>query len=456
MTKAIVIAGTNSGVGKTTVSIGIMGALAKRGLKVQPFKCGPDYIDPSYHTLVTGEYSRNLDTWMLGKESVLELYRRAVDGKDIAVIEGVMGLYDGRYATADDGSTAELAKITGAPVILMIDSRKGARSVAAMAAGYKDFDPELNMAGVILNGIGSDYHLKLCKEAIEYYVGIPVAGYLPRRDDLVLPERHLGLIPAAEDPVQQEFFDRLISQIEETIDISRLIELADKAKTPQFKQRLFPAKKIVSEVRIGVARDKAFSFYYKDNLDLLEAWGAETVEFSPTEDTSLPENISGLYFGGGFPELYAEQLAANAGLHAEIKEAYEAGMPILAECGGYLYLGEKLSNFENEEFGMVGIIPVTAQIKSPRLNLGYRTVTALADNPLLKKGDTVRGHEFHWSTLTGADILSSAWSIKEKNGLKEGFINKNLLAAYIHIHFGSDPKLAPNFIESCRKFKKSR
>lgn len=442
--------------GKTTIATGLMGALAGQGRKVQPFKSGPDYIDPSYHTMVTGEYSRNLDTWMLGKESVRELYRHAMQGKDIAVVEGVMGLYDGRYATADEGSTSELAKLLEAPVILVVDSRKGARSIAAIVKGYHDFDPELNLAGVILNGIGSTGHLEICRDAIEHYTGIPVVGYLPRRDDLVLPERHLGLIPVAEDPVQQEFLDALIAQCVETLDIPRIIELSSLAGSPEPVQRLFPESPPRPSVRLGIAKDRAFSFYYQDSLDLLEAWGAEIVPFSPIDDTSLPEDISGLYFGGGFPELYAAELAANTGLKEEIIKAFDAGMPVYAECGGYMYLGETLGDFENNEYQMTGILPIRAQIRSPKLSLGYRTVTALADNPLVKKGNVVRGHEFHWSTLTAGEEKANAWSIEEKDGFREGFKINNLLASYIHIHFGSDPQLAPNFVESCRQFRNKR
>jgi cobyrinic acid a,c-diamide synthase len=452
LNKAVVIAGTTSGVGKTTIATGLMGVLARQGLKVQPFKSGPDYIDPSYHTIITGQYSRNLDTWMLGKESVVELFERAMRGKDIAVVEGVMGLYDGRYATADEGSTSELAKLLEAPVILVVDSRKAARSIAAIVKGYHDFDPELNLAGVILNGIGSTGHLEICRDAIEHYTGIPVVGYLPRRDDLILPERHLGLVPVAEEPVRQEFLNVLIDQCVDTLDIAHILDLSAMAGSPEPVQMLFPPSAVEPTIRLGVARDRAFSFYYQDNLDLLEAWGAEIVPFSPIKDKSLPEGISGLYLGGGFPELYASELASNTSLKEEITQAFNVGMPIYAECGGYMYLGETIGDFENNEYQMTGILPVQAQIQSPKLSLGYRTVTALENNPLLQKGNKVRGHEFHWSTLTAGEEKANAWSVEEKGGFKEGFKINNLLASYIHIHFGSDPQLAPNFVESCNRF----
>lgn len=452
MNNAIVIAGTNSGTGKTTIATGLMGLLTRDGLKVQPFKSGPDYIDPSYHTVITGVPSRNLDTWMLGRESVVELYQRAVQGKDIAIVEGVMGLYDGRYATADDGSTAELAKLLESPVILVVDSRSGARSVAAIAKGYHDFDPDLNLAGVILNGIGSTGHFQICRDAVEHYTGIPVVGYLPRREDLVLPERHLGLIPMAEDPVQQEFLDRLISQCRETINIQKILDLAATAGSPKTPRRLFPETPVEPVIRLGVARDRAFSFYYQDSLDLLEAWGAEIIPFSPINDPSLPENLSGLYFGGGFPELYAAELSSNTSLKEEITKVFENGMPIFAECGGYMYLGETTSDFDGNEYPMVSLLPIKAQIQSHRLSLGYRTVTAIDDNMLMKKGYSVRGHEFHWSSLTGSAGNANAFRIEEKDNTIEGYHINNLLASYIHIHFGSDPTLAPNFVASCKRY----
>ena len=237
--KAIVVAGITSGVGKTTIAIGLMRALRRQGYKVQPFKTGPDYIDPSYHTWVTGEVSRNLDTWLLSRDAVLELFARAMLGKEIAIIEGVMGLYDGRSSVSDEGSTAELAQLLGAPVLLVVDSRKGARSLAAMVAGYRDFAPDLNLGGVILNGIGSDRHLELCREAIEHYTGILVLGYLPRRDYLSLPERHLGLIPTVERPASDQFLERLVAQCESTFNITEILRLSEKAVIPEAQTRLF-------------------------------------------------------------------------------------------------------------------------------------------------------------------------------------------------------------------------
>ena len=448
--RAILIAGTTSGVGKTTIATGLMGVLRHRGYKVQPFKTGPDYIDPSYHTWVTGEPSRNLDTWLLSRGAVIELFTRAVAGKDIAVIEGVMGLYDGRSSTSEEGSTAELAKLLGVPVILVVDSRKGARSLAAMVNGYKTFDSSINLCGVILNGIGSDRHLKLCREAIEHYTGTAVVGYIPRRDSLSLPERHLGLIPTVESPAGEEFLKQLIAQCEATFNIPEILRLSQPAVFPETKPELFPPVRQPRVVKIAVARDKAFSFYYQDSLDLLEAWGAELIPFSPVQDTNLPEGISGLYLGGGFPELYAAELAANQSIRQAIKTAARREMPIYAECGGLMYLGKSIRDLQGNEYPMVGAIPVSSHIDSPRLSLGYRTVQALADGPILRQGDIVRGHEFHWSVLAGSADTVNAYRILEKDNLQEGFQKKKLLASYIHLHLGSLPYMASRFIDSCR------
>ena len=454
--RAIVIAGTTSGVGKTTVATGLMGALRRNGLRVQPFKTGPDYIDPGYHTWVTGAASRNLDTWLLSRDAVLELFTRAMAGKDIAVIEGVMGLYDGHSSLNEEGSTAELAKLLGAPVILVVDSRKGARSLAAMVSGYKAFDPALDLGGVILNGIGSDEHLRFCREAIEHYTAMPVLGYLPRRDNLSLPERHLGLIPTVEGPAGEEFLGLLVAQCQTTFDIPRILRLSEQATVPEAEPALFPIKPKPPIVRIAVARDKAFSFYYQDSLDLLEAWGAELILFSPLQDTKLPQDISGLYIGGGFPELYAAALVENKPMRQEIKTTAEGGMPVYAECGGLMYLGRSIRDLEGNEYPMVGAIPVSSQIDSPRLSLGYRTVQALGDGPLLCQGEIVRGHEFHWSVLNKEANTLNAYCVIDKGKYREGFHKMNLLASYVHLHLGSLPHMASRFIENCRKFRRER
>jgi cobyrinic acid a,c-diamide synthase len=452
--RAIVVAGTTSGVGKTTIATGLMGVLVKRGLKVQPFKAGPDYIDPSYHTWVTGEPSRNLDTWLLPHNAVTELFSRAMVGKDIAVIEGVMGLYDGRSSLNEEGSTAELANLLGIPVLLIIDSGNGARSLAAMVAGYQSFDPSLRLGGVILNGIGSDTHLRLCQEAIEHYTGIPVLGYMPRRDNLSLPERHLGLIPTVEEPASKEFLKLLMSQCEATLNIPHIVRLSEQTMIPEPKPMLFPSDRKPAVTKIAVAKDKAFSFYYQDSLDLLEAWGAELAPFSPLQDNNLPQDTSGLYIGGGFPELYAEGLADNKPMKQAIKSAARQGMPIYAECGGLMYLGKSIGDLEGNEYSMVGAIPISSRIDSPRLSLGYRTVQTLGDGPILRQGEIVRGHEFHWSIPKSSADNANAYHILEKGDTREGYHKRKLLASYIHLHLASLPHMASTFIENCHQFRK--
>ncbi len=452
--RAIVIGGVTSGVGKTTIATGVMGALSRRGLKVQPFKTGPDYIDTTYHTWVTGSPSRNLDTWMLSPEAALELFVRAMSGKDIGVIEGVMGLFDGHGATSDEGSTAELAKLLHAPVLLVVDARNGARSIAAIVKGYLSFDPQLKVRGVVLNGIGSETHYAICSDAILKYTGVPVLGYLPRRQDLVLPERHLGLIPTVEGPASEQFKETLIAQCESTLDINAILHLSEDAAPPPASLHLYPPKPVAPVTRIAVARDKAFSFYYQDGLDLLEAWGAEIAPFSPLEDPRLPDAADAVYLGGGFPEMYAESLAANGSLKQSLRTAAGRGMPIYAECGGLMYLGSAIHDLEGKEHAMAGVIPLRSRIDRPKLNLGYRTVRALSDGPLLNKGDTTRGHEFHWSQLDTSTASSPAYAVAE-TGRTEGYQKRNVLASYVHLHMGSLASMAPRFVETCRRFREN-
>jgi cobyrinic acid a,c-diamide synthase len=399
--KAMVIAGAASGVGKTTVAAAIMGALTVRGYKVQPFKVGPDYIDPSYHSVVCGLPCRNLDSWLLTAEAIQELFQRAMVGKDIAVIEGVMGLYDG--ATGDDeaGSTAQLAKLLGLPVVLVLDASKASRSVGAMALGFKAFDPTLHLAGVILNGIAGDLHLDLARPSLER-AGVRYLGYLPGRAEFTVPERHLGLVPTAEGSVAAAYYQHLARQAAATIDLDRLLALAADAAVPAVPvPKLFPAVPVTPQAALAVAMDQAFHFYYPDALDLLTAWGAEIVPFRLLEDAALPPHTSGVYIGGGFPELFAAPLSANLGMRAAIRAAAERGLPIYAECGGLMYLGESLEDLEGRSYAMAGVVPGRSVLKGSRLTLGYRTLRARQDTCLLAAGETVRGHEFHFLCHAG-------------------------------------------------------
>ncbi|MCS5668226.1 MAG: cobyrinate a,c-diamide synthase [Dehalococcoidia bacterium] len=450
MAATIVIAGVRSGVGKTTIATGVMGALTRRGNKVQPFKAGPDYIDPSYHQIACGVPSRNLDTWLCDHSTVLELFQRASAGCDVSVVEGVMGVFDGHSSLTEEGSTAQLAKLLGAPVILIADAAKVARSVAAEILGFQKFDPDLNVAGVILNGVGSDRHLEFCKPQIEATTGLPVLGYLPRKEEFIQPERHLGLIPTVEGTVAQQWYDSVINQVEATMDVDAILKLAQSAKTPPASPTVYPEVALSSRATIAVAQDMAFNFYYQDSLDLLTAWGAEIAPFSPLEDEKLPAGASGIYLGGGFPELFASHLSDNKPMHQSIMEAVASGVPVYAECGGLMYLGKSLSDLEGVTHPMVGVIPAESAMSQSRLTLGYREVESCSDNPVLQVGQRVRGHEFHWSTLAqqpGAE--ESVYKVIDQENRPDGFRTRNVWASYVHIHLGSRPGLAARFVETC-------
>ncbi len=453
MTPTVVVAGVRSGVGKTTIATGIMGALTRRGYAVQPFKAGPDYIDPSYHQAACGVPSRNLDTWLLPRPTVLELYRKAAARRQISVVEGVMGLFDGHSSLDEEGSTAQLAKLLGAPVLLVADASAVARSVAAEVLGYQQFDPNLNLAGVILNGIASPAHLEFCKPQIEATTGLPVLGYLPRRAEFQQPERHLGLIPTVEGTVARQWYDALIAQIEETIDVGRVAELAGTCAPPapaEDAPPVYPHESQPQRAVIAVAQDKAFNFYYQDSLDLLEAWGAEIAPFSPLEDETLPEGAGGVYLGGGFPEMFAAELSANRPMLHSLRRAAEQRIPIYGECGGLMYLGRSLTGFDGVSHSMTGLIPAESAMSQSRLSLGYREVEARDDGPLLASGQQVRGHEFHWSTLDQPpQDAESVYRVVNQGGRPDGFRNGSVWAAYVHIHLGSAPSLAPRFVETC-------
>ncbi|MCY4365377.1 MAG: cobyrinate a,c-diamide synthase [Chloroflexi bacterium] len=450
MTNAIVIAGVRSGVGKTTIATGIMGALTRRGYRVQPFKAGPDYIDPSYHQLACGVPSRNLDTWLIPHPTVTELFRRAGGDDKICVVEGVMGVFDGHSSLTEEGSTAQLAKLLNAPVILVADAAKVARSVAAEVLGYQMFDPDLRIAGVILNGVGGPRHMEFCQPQIEATTGLPVLGYLPRREDFVQPERHLGLIPTVEGTVVQQWYDALIAQVEESIDLDRILDLASGASPQEDAPQVYPAEPQGKRARIAVAQDKAFSFYYQDSLDLLEAWGAELVPFSPLTDKSVPAGVGGIYIGGGFPEMFARELSENHSMLDSMRAALKREVPVYAECGGLMYLAQSLSDLEGNDYPMVGALPVVSSMSNSRLTLGYREVEAREDTPLLKKGQRVRGHEFHWSVLAEQPRADqSVYRVVNQDNRPEGFQVGSIWASYIHIHLGSSPGLARRFVDTC-------
>lgn len=451
----IIIAGTHSGVGKTTLTSGIILALRKKGLIVQPFKTGPDYIDPAYHTEAAGNSCVNLDTWLLSKDAVIELFKRRAGQADISIIEGVMGLYDG-LRNSEQGSTSHLARILNCPVILILNAHSLSRSAAAVALGYKGFDKELDIAGIILNNIAGMNHYHYIKAAIERKTRIPVLGYLPRDPDLKLSERHLGLIPLEEKRLHLGFYQRLSKLVENNINLSRILKISRKAKPLAFyKERIFKKESPKNHVTIAIARDEAFNFYYQDNLDILRHLGAKIVTFSPLRDKELPEGIDGLYIGGGFPELFASGLSKNKILKGLIYQKAEEGLPIYAECGGLMYLARALIDFKKRKFPMVGIFKCSVSMGNKLHRLGYVNVRVIKDNILSRPGDKNRAHMFHWSHLGGIPKNQSfAYKIIDKDKIiYDGLVRGNVLAGYTHLHFASNMKFARNLINSCRQFK---
>lgn len=459
MIPRVVIAGVQSGVGKTTVATGLMAALAKKGYRVQGFKVGPDYIDPGYHTVATGNISRNLDSWMLTAPAIRELFFRAAKDADIAVIEGVMGLYDGAGAGWQAGSTAQVAKYLRAPVILVVNAKGMARSAAAMVLGYKQFDPEVYFGGVIFNNVGGEKHFRILKEAVEGAVGLKALGYLEKNAALKTPERHLGLVPTAEKSALASYLDRLAGALESSVNLEEILAVARSAPPLDCPgDSIFPDGQ-KKEVKIAVARDAAFNFYYQDALDLLAEHGAELVYFSPLRDRTLPEGVHGIYIGGGFPEMFLEPLAANRTMIAGIVSAHRRGMPVYAECGGLMYLSEGIVDFSGNYYPLAGLVPGRACMQEKLAALGYMTAEVLTDNILARKGDILRGHQFRWSVL--ADVPPDAcyaYKLAGADGApaltEEGFVRGNLLASYLHLHFAAHPQLARNFVESCRRYKR--
>jgi cobyrinic acid a,c-diamide synthase len=489
----VVIAGTHSGCGKTTVTLGLLAALKKQGLRVQSFKAGPDFIDAGLHRMITGRYSRNLDLWMCGDEYVKECYRRHSADADIAVVEGVMGLYDGTPSTATLASRLEL------PVILVIDAYGMAETAGAIVSGFRDWgsgtgNGQIDLAGVIFNRVASENHYKrLCAGAYD----VPVLGYLPRELEFEIPHRHLGLTVAEEDPMAKDNIDKLADAVLRYIDVEAIDESAARSVLPSFPLAGNLSSADTGGLRtsrndneriIAVAYDKAFCFYYEDNLDLLRTAGAIIVRFSPLSDPGIPGDVDAVYIGGGYPELHAAALSENVPMLGSIRKWADSGKPLYAECGGLMYLSKGIHDFDGNFFGMAGVFPFETKMKKGRSKLGHREVTLTTDCLLGKKGAVLRGHEFHYSeiraqsspetashsviaacpqsffqegfptsgndnneaTLTG----TLAYSVKNGTGEElqpEGYRIHNTLASYIHIHFGSNPEAALNIVRHMRR-----
>jgi cobyrinic acid a,c-diamide synthase len=450
----LVIGAPASGSGKTTLATGLMAALSQTQV-VQGYKVGPDYIDPGYHTAATGRVSRNLDTWMVPPEAVKATFVQNQSGANVSLIEGVMGFYDGYEGRSDRGSTAEVAKLLGAPVILVIDVGRMVRSAGAIALGFQQFDPVVRLAGVIANRVGSDAHAGWVTEAIES-AGIPVLGCIPSQEALQVPERHLGLHMAGERYNQTAaFLESARAVVEKHVDLDRVRAIAKSALPMDAELQVWPAAGR-NDVRIAVAQDDAFCFYYEDNFDLLRHAGAEIVFFSPLEDEMLPEGSEGLYLGGGYPELYAAQLAGNTRLLAEMRAAIEGGMPTFAECGGLMVLSESLVDLEGAQHQMVGVVPGQVRMTG-KLVLGYREIETIRDTVLMPVGGVMRGHEFHYSEWVKSDRpVEYPFNVRRRDGHslpQEGYAEGNLLASYVHLHFASHPQIAYHFVKTCARWE---
>ncbi|KNY27998.1 cobyrinate a,c-diamide synthase [Pseudobacteroides cellulosolvens] len=459
----LVIAGTNSGCGKTTVSTGLMAAMLKRGLVVQPYKVGPDYIDPMFHTFITGRNSRNLDSWLLDSSTVSYLLRRSFTGADIAIVEGVMGLYDGFGGNSIEGSTAHVSKIIKAPVVLVVNGEGMSLSIAALVKGFVEFNRETAIKGVIINNITSKAHYIMLKDIIEEWTGIKAIGYLKRNEEWGLQSRHLGLVPSDELEGLKTKLDSLADEIMTTIDLDALINIANDTEEICMGQ-LKPPINIITpghlkergKVRIAVAMDKAFNFYYKDNLDLLEMLGAELVYFSPLKDKQLPHNIDGLYLGGGYPEVWAHELEKNSSLMDEIKTTIEGGIPAYAECGGLMYLTDTITDNDGNCYKMAGVVDAESKMTQKLQRFGYVEVEIKEGSVLSEKGCRVRAHEFHYSQIVYNDDFPDGYKVYKPKTQKVwncGYRKKNLIAGYPHIHFWSDTGIAAEFIKRCMEYK---
>jgi len=441
---AILIAGTHSGVGKTTVALALMAALRQRGLSVQPFKVGPDFIDPGHHTAVCGRASRNLDTWMLSEDAVRSTFQRACADADVALIEGVMGLFDGRGPDDLRGSSADIARLLNVPVVLVVDASAMAASVAAIVKGFSAFDARVRVAGVICNRVAGPRHYDYLAPAIRRYTSVEPLGWLPRRPEWQIPERHLGLTTAEECPVAGRW-EQLGQALGETVDVERLLALAPPvghaACVPreQGTRAAYPTEK-----RVAVARDAAFCFYYPENLELLTAAGGIIVPFSPLHDTALPPNTALLYLGGGYPELHAAQLAGNTALRADIRRYHQEGGTIYAECGGLMYCARESIDAAGQAWPMLDLLPARTVMQQRRAALGYVTLRTTRPSVLGPAGTTARGHEFHYSRLEPLGPLTYAGELHDERGSPrpDGIVAGNLWAGYAHLHFGSQPALA--------------
>ena len=441
--KRLMLTAMHSGAGKTVVTWALLNALKRRGLEVQAFKCGPDYIDPMFHTRVLGVPSRNLDLFLQGSDGVQAALRRTQ--ADVAVLEGAMGFYDG-VAGTEAASAWEIARRTKTPAVLILRPKGAGITLAAQVRGMLDFRPDSQIVALLLTDCKSSLAAYL-KPILERETGLPVLGYLPPMEQAALGSRHLGLLTAAEIAHFTRRFDALSDQLERTADLDALLKLAAEGHSPGQTERISKPC-----CRIGVARDQAFCFCYEDNLDLLRTAGAEPVFFSPLQDAALPYGVDGLYLPGGYPELYAKQLAENQEMCRSIREAVRSGLPTVAECGGFLYLQQQLEGEDGQNYPMCGVLPGKG-VRTGRLQrFGYQRLTAETDSMLLRQGEGVPAHEFHYwdSTENGTDLLSQK---PDGRQWRCGYAGENFYAAFPHLHFGGALPLAQRFVSACVKRK---
>lgn len=464
----LVVAGTNSGVGKTSVSLGLMAALRRRGLKVQPFKVGPDYLDPFWHRLAAGRTSYNLDTWMTGADYVRQLFREKSAGADIAIVEGVMGLFDGASPTELEGSTAEVAVLLGAPVLLVASAHGASRSFAATIKGFSEFDPACRISAVIANFCGSKRHASLLEEALVGSGLCPLAGWIPREAIPGLPSRHLGLRAPRHRSRAEAVITALADGIEASVDLDALCDIAAVPQHAFWSQK---SRSLLGEApsasvpaadrayghhaRLAVAVDEAFDFYYPDNLELLQSLGVEIVPFSPLVDEQVPQDVDGLYFGGGYPEEAAQQLSQNAKMRESIARFAQDGNLIYAECGGMMYLAQTMQDRDGRSWPMAGLLPFDTRMLDRRKRLGYVETRVVEETFWGPPGTTLRGHEFHYSEIVEPISLGDDWTqpyqltaARGSDSRPGGFARGNVLASYVHQHFQSNPQAAASL--ACR------
>lgn len=446
----ILVSGPHRSSGKTTLSTGICRALARDGLVVQPFKKGPDFIDPMWLGKAAGRACHNLDLFMMGEEKIKESFQRTAAGADISIIEGNMGLYDSLEVDGR-GSTADMARLLESPVILIVDTRSMNRSIAPLLMGFQQFEPDISIAGVILNKVFGPRHEGKLRAAVEEYTDIEVVGAIPRRSEMGIIMRHLGLEPAREHLAAGDVIDAIGGAIDKYVDLGKIREIAGKAP-PQPRLEIKPQEQREAVVRLGVAQDRAFTFYYPENLEALRLAGAELLPFSPLGDAALPP-VNGLYIGGGFPEVFMEELEANSTLRRQIREAIEKGMPVYAECGGLMYLARRMS-WKDGSREMVGGLPCDIVMHEKPMGHGYIKLKATGNGGWFEAGEEVRGHEFHYSEITNPGGMSFAWEVirgKGVDGEHDGILHRNVLASYAHLHSLGSPEWAAGFVSFVRE-----